>query len=339
MDSRNLSQLAAIGLGANLGDRAVTMTHALDALDALAGVEAVSISPLYRSAPWGDADQPEFRNAVAIVSCSLSPEELLESMKRIEDRLGKRPLRTWGPRAIDLDLLLYGDEYRCGATLQLPHPHIRERPFVYRPLEFAARNVEFPESWKDFLAGNELGRGIEAETGQLEAQGLWPSHPVPAEGRAISHSDEQTMELGRLIGATAPAGLIVALTGPLGAGKSCLARGIARGRGIEGPVPSPSYTLCREYQSSEGALQHWDFYRLEDGGDLESTSFFEKMNENALLVVEWANLFSKKMPSDGTVWIDLQPGNTVTSRTLAWKIPNGHLPLRAAMGEWSALSR
>jgi 2-amino-4-hydroxy-6-hydroxymethyldihydropteridine diphosphokinase len=124
---------AWIGLGANLGDRHLTIEQALEALRALPRTRLVARSSLFASAPH-DAAGPDYLNAVARLDTLLEPLELLSALQRIEQRFGRsRPHRN-APRTLDLDLLLYGDEVLHGPVLQVPHPRMHERAFVLRPL-------------------------------------------------------------------------------------------------------------------------------------------------------------------------------------------------------------
>ena len=126
---------AWVGLGANLGDRAATLDAALASLDRLDACDVVAVSRYYFTPPWGDTDQPEFLNAVALLRTDLCAEDFLDELQGIESALGReRNGRRWGPRTIDLDLLLFGDERIETPRLTVPHPRIRERAFVLVPL-------------------------------------------------------------------------------------------------------------------------------------------------------------------------------------------------------------
>ncbi|MBX3729934.1 MAG: 2-amino-4-hydroxy-6-hydroxymethyldihydropteridine diphosphokinase [Candidatus Sumerlaeia bacterium] len=324
----------AIALGSNLDDPAAMLGRAREALDRLDGLEVLACSSLYASAPWGDTDQPEFRNAVLIGRTRLDPPNLLAAMRAIEDRLGKRPVRKWGPRAIDLDLLLHGSDTRSQTPdLTLPHPHIRSRPFVVLPLAEAAAGLDVPPSWQPFLELDAAGRALVGETQCLASRDCWPCRAVPATIEVETSAPEQTRALGQALGRVARPPLIFALSGPLGAGKTCLTHGLAHGLGHAGPVPSPSYLLCNEYQTPRGLFQHWDFYRLEDLDDIESTAFPERLLEPAVFAIEWAGRFGDLLPPDITVSILLQPvGGT---RRVRLDFPPGTLALRAALFAWS----
>jgi 2-amino-4-hydroxy-6-hydroxymethyldihydropteridine diphosphokinase len=125
---------AYLGLGSNQGDRAALLAEALLRLHRTAGAEVVAVSSLYATAPVGLTDQPEFLNAVAAIHTTLPPRELLAACLRIESELGRVRTVRWGPRPIDLDLLLYGDLRLTDAVLTLPHPRMAERAFVLAPL-------------------------------------------------------------------------------------------------------------------------------------------------------------------------------------------------------------
>ncbi|MCA1778507.1 MAG: 2-amino-4-hydroxy-6-hydroxymethyldihydropteridine diphosphokinase [Xanthomonadaceae bacterium] len=135
-----------VALGSNLDDPEKQLDRALDALSKLPGSRLRAISPRYWSPPWGDPDQPEFLNAVASLETSLKPLELLRLMQQIEDRQGRQRAedRRWGPRPIDLDLLLYGEQTIRQAQLEVPHARMCERAFVLKPLADLAPQVEVP---------------------------------------------------------------------------------------------------------------------------------------------------------------------------------------------------
>mgnify|MGYP003988403011 FL=1 len=126
---------AWVGLGSNLGDSAAALQDALDALGRIFGVELTAVSSVYQSAPVGLSAQPDFLNAVARIDTSLEPGELLEQLLRIETEQGRVRLgERFGPRLIDLDLLLYNETMLQSDALTLPHPRMLERRFVLEPL-------------------------------------------------------------------------------------------------------------------------------------------------------------------------------------------------------------
>jgi 2-amino-4-hydroxy-6-hydroxymethyldihydropteridine diphosphokinase len=138
-------QPAYVGLGSNLDDPLRQLELALGQLAALPSTRLVSVSSPYRTTPFGPVAQPDFVNAVAALLTALAPEALLERLRAIELTLGRAPARErWGPRRIDLDLLVQGRERRVGEPLTLPHPGIPERGFVLYPLLEIAPDLEVP---------------------------------------------------------------------------------------------------------------------------------------------------------------------------------------------------
>jgi 2-amino-4-hydroxy-6-hydroxymethyldihydropteridine diphosphokinase len=126
---------AYVGLGANLGDRAATLGAALEQLASEPGIEVVAVSSFRETDPVGFLAQPRFLNAAAAVETTLPARELLERLLAIERRLGRtREGPRFGPRAIDLDVLLYGDDQISEPGLVVPHPRLHERLFALEPL-------------------------------------------------------------------------------------------------------------------------------------------------------------------------------------------------------------
>ena len=121
---------AYVGLGSNLGDREEAIRDAADAIG------ATRLSTIRETEPWGYEEQPLFLNAVAEVETELGPRDLLDQLLEVERRLGRERASglRYGPRTIDLDLLLYGDETIDEPRLTVPHPHLHERRFVLEPL-------------------------------------------------------------------------------------------------------------------------------------------------------------------------------------------------------------
>lgn len=124
-----------IGLGSNLGDGPALIREALAQLDSRPGIRVLRVSSLYRTAPWGRTDQPDFTNAVAELETGIGPADLLQELLDCEAALGRtRESGRWGPRRIDLDLLCFDDRCVVGSDLVLPHPRMHERAFVLAPL-------------------------------------------------------------------------------------------------------------------------------------------------------------------------------------------------------------
>jgi 2-amino-4-hydroxy-6-hydroxymethyldihydropteridine diphosphokinase len=123
-----------IALGSNLGDKARNIDTAIGLLTDEGTVRLLSRSRNFATAPWGKTDQDWFVNACIAVATGLPARELLARCQEIERRMGRVPAEKWGPRIIDLDLLIYGEEVIREPDLVLPHPHIGERAFVLAPL-------------------------------------------------------------------------------------------------------------------------------------------------------------------------------------------------------------
>ena len=135
--------LAFVGIGSNLDDPRAQVLRAFEELEALPHTRVVKKSSLYRSAPVGYAAQPDFVNAVAQLETGLPAERMLAELQAIELRHGRSRSFANAPRTLDLDLLLYGAAQLKTATLQVPHPRMRERAFVLKPLLEIAPQLPF----------------------------------------------------------------------------------------------------------------------------------------------------------------------------------------------------
>lgn len=133
MSGRN-EERVFLGLGGNLGDPAASMATALGILDGDRQTRIVAVSSLYRTPPWGKTDQPDFINAVAELSTRHQPRALLALCLDAERSLKRERRERWGPRIIDIDILLFGDRVVHQAGLDIPHPRMLERAFVLVPL-------------------------------------------------------------------------------------------------------------------------------------------------------------------------------------------------------------
>ncbi len=146
---------AYISLGTNLGNRLDNLTRALNMLQKETGVKIIAVSALYETAPVGGPEQGPFLNACAILETALSPTKLLLEMLAVEDRLGRVRKERWGPRVIDLDLLIYAEIRMTTPLIGLPHPRLIERDFVLVPLADIAPELIIPGQSKkvaDLLA-------------------------------------------------------------------------------------------------------------------------------------------------------------------------------------------
>ena len=138
---------AYVGLGANLGDREEMLQRAVELLAAEPGIEVVAVSSLRETEPVGYVDQPAFLNGACAVETELSPHDLLDRLLAIERALGRERGKgpRWGPRTIDLDLLLYGQETVEEPGLTVPHPRLSERPFALEPLVELDAGLRLPD--------------------------------------------------------------------------------------------------------------------------------------------------------------------------------------------------
>jgi 2-amino-4-hydroxy-6-hydroxymethyldihydropteridine diphosphokinase len=187
---------AYVGLGANLGDAAGTLAAGIHALAALPGVRLAGVSRLYATAPVGVADQPEFRNAVVALDVPSGPDPttgaiaLLVALKRLEAAFGRQARARWGPRELDLDLLVFGrarlaverppairsvdaavDPAKASRRLEVPHPEAQRRLFVLAPLADLAPGL-VPPGWAERVAT--------ARRRREQVEGLSAARPIAA---------------------------------------------------------------------------------------------------------------------------------------------------------------
>lgn len=137
-----------LSLGSNLGNRSGNLRAAMRALAAANGVELAAASSLYETVPWGEVDQPAFMNMAAIVETDLEPLELLAVIKAAESAGGREPGRRWGPRMIDIDIVLWGEMKIDLPELIVPHTDFRRRAFVLMP------SAEIAGDWRDPETGS-----------------------------------------------------------------------------------------------------------------------------------------------------------------------------------------
>jgi 2-amino-4-hydroxy-6-hydroxymethyldihydropteridine diphosphokinase len=131
---KRTGETAYLGLGGNLGEPAAAMAAALRLIEADPETRIVAVSSIYRTPPWGKIDQPDFLNAAAEISTSLSPRALLDLCLAAEQQLKRVRAERWGPRLIDMDILVFGDLIVEEHGLEIPHPRMLERAFVLAPL-------------------------------------------------------------------------------------------------------------------------------------------------------------------------------------------------------------
>jgi len=136
---------AHVGVGSNLGDREKTIRRAVELLREAEGVDVVSVSTLRETEPWGPVEQPPFLNGALAIETDLGPQEVLAVLLEVERALGRvREGERWGPRTIDLDVLLFGDLVVDEPGLTIPHPRLHERGFALEPLAELAPDAVVP---------------------------------------------------------------------------------------------------------------------------------------------------------------------------------------------------
>ena len=162
---------AYVGLGSNLGDPEQQVTRAIDSLGQIAGCRLVAQSSLYESEPMGPADQPRYINAVVCLDSHLPAIALLGHLHEIEDAHDRdRTVGRWGPRTLDLDLLLFGNQRSDAVEMILPHPGLTERNFVVYPLAQIAPELVLPDGTPVVELANQLGMKGLREIEDMETQ-------------------------------------------------------------------------------------------------------------------------------------------------------------------------
>ena len=154
------AQPIAIGLGANLGQPDDTLRRALAVLAQLPDIEVIKASPLYRTAPLGPPGQPDYCNAAVALATDLPADDLLLRMQGVERAFGRERNGTrWGPRVLDIDLLIYGDAVIDQNGLSVPHPEMHKRNFVTRPLADVLPDAVVPGHGRVAELADQLGEG------------------------------------------------------------------------------------------------------------------------------------------------------------------------------------
>jgi len=138
--------IAYIGLGSNIGDKIGQLEKARNIINQCSNIKITRASSLYLTSPWGNTEQDDFVNQVIEVKTNLTAQQLLHRLQEIEIKMGRQRSVKWGPRIIDLDILLYGDEVINTQELVIPHPHMRQRLFVLIPLQEINKDLVFPDS-------------------------------------------------------------------------------------------------------------------------------------------------------------------------------------------------
>ncbi|MBN1868799.1 2-amino-4-hydroxy-6-hydroxymethyldihydropteridine diphosphokinase [Candidatus Sumerlaeota bacterium] len=302
-------------LGSNLGDRAGFLRRAVFSLADTDGIEVSAASRVWETAPWGKTDQPHFFNAAVQLATRLDAQSLLDRFLAIEHQLGRRREEEqgrWGPRPVDLDLALYGDEVIASNRLAIPHPRLSQRVFALEPLAELAPDARDPltaRRYADILKslrnrGDEpAGRPVDNLAHVCDEEDPDKLLGALREGQTlllVSRSAEETERTASILAKEARGGEIVALVGRLGTGKTCFARGFARGLGIAETVTSPSYVLVKSYEGGRLAFHHADFYRVasrpdreaNDEPDLASLGLEDYLEDSgSVILIEWADRF------------------------------------------------
>ena len=147
-----MPERAYIAIGSNLGDRHAYLEAGLKEVATLPGTHLAEVSHAYKTPPMGPVEQPDFLNAVFAIETSLAPEPLLAALLAAEKKHQRQRRIHWGPRTLDLDLLLYDERVVASADLTLPHPHMHERSFVLVPLCEIAPRLSHPVTGRPFAA-------------------------------------------------------------------------------------------------------------------------------------------------------------------------------------------
>ena len=159
-----MPERAYIAIGSNLGDRRAYLEAGLREVATLPNTHLAEVSRAYETPPLGPVEQPDFLNAVFAIATSLAPESLLTALLAAEKKHQRQRRIHWGPRTLDLDLLLYGERVVESADLTLPHPHIHERSFVLVPLCEITPNLRHPVTGRPFAEYLAALNGSEAKT-------------------------------------------------------------------------------------------------------------------------------------------------------------------------------
>ncbi len=263
--------LVYLGLGSNIGDRKSFIEQAISLLSKTPGIKIIRAAKLIETKPEGNLRQDNFLNTVLEVETNVLPKELLAKTQSIEAKLGRVRAEHWGPRNIDIDILLYDDLSLSTPGLIIPHSELHKRNFVLQSL------IELcPELMHPLLKRTMLELVQENNTHM--------DNFVIA-----THSPEETKDIAKKLAKTLPAPYVIALIGQLGAGKTTFIKGFCEGLHVNSNVHSPSFTLLNLYKGDR-PVYHLDYYRLNNETEIELIGLDEYLPPaEGFTVIEWAN--------------------------------------------------
>jgi 2-amino-4-hydroxy-6-hydroxymethyldihydropteridine diphosphokinase len=179
-----IARRVVLALGSNLGERLANLQGAVEALFGRPGLDFLAVSPVYQTAPVGGPEQPDYLNAVVTARTSLPARDILDRAHDVEQSLHRVRKEHWGPRTLDVDLIVVGDEVSDDPALTLPHPRAHERAFVLAPWHDIEPDAEIPGRGRiaDLLAAADRS-GVERAAGHLNRPPGMTAMPRPPAGR------------------------------------------------------------------------------------------------------------------------------------------------------------
>ncbi len=276
-----------LGLGSNMGDRAHFIEQTVKLLGAHPQITIERTSSLIETKAVGEVRQPNFLNTAVQIDTTLSTQELLKVTQHIEQELGRIRERNWGPRTIDIDILLYGDMTIIEKDLVIPHPRLEDRPFVLRSLTEIAPDMVHPRLNRTMV---ELLENTMKDIDMFTIR---------------TNSPEETKQLAAQLARALPSPYVLTFSGDLGAGKTTFIQGFCAGLAVKETVHSPSFTLLNIY-NGELPVYHIDFYRLNSESEIELLGIDEYLPpEQGFTLIEWANNAPHLLPKQRLI-LDLK---------------------------------
>jgi len=256
-----MATIATIALGANLGDREATLTHAIGCLATHPGNRVVAVSPFIETEPVGmGPGTPLFLNGVLQLDTEMPPRLLLQCLQRIEQQLGRVSGECMASRPIDLDLVFYGDQVISEPDLMVPHPRYHERSFVLEPLLHLMPGACDPRTHQRVSRYPTMSWSMLASLDGLDqvAAHLMALFPLPS---------------------------TVAVWGDMGIGKTTLIGAMAACWGLQ--TASPSFDIIRVHPHRNGPFLHADLYRIPSANAFDRLDMSAALAPSALAFVEW----------------------------------------------------